>query len=222
MPIATIAKDAPPTKPIPPTDVAYSFVTSICSSDFPQRHEKDSSIRIKPEVFAEDNGSYICGVDFKWREFNCEFTCLYHPSTGTYSDFEIEPGTMAGGMEQIERISVLLDQKTEQGDDIVKTEIKDDNGNPFLFVLMDFGFNGCLPMAAQLYGKKVQFRENVGDSVLSEAEKRRLGLCEIESEIEHEDENKTKDEHEDEDKAVHDGEDEDEHEHERDGKREEQ
>ena len=166
---------------IPSIDVTYSLVyTDIAKSD-PDDADWNSQIHIIGEQFAEDNGFHICTVYMRFRNFSCELTCLYHPSSGTLSAFEVEDRTMSGEIEDeaiaVEDIVIVAMQRRKKvKDEYVGEEVKDDNGNPFLFAFMDFGYSGRYPFVGRLYGKMVKLGENVGDVSLSEEEKARLNI----------------------------------------------
>lgn len=111
----------------------------------------------------------------------CELTCLYHPPTGTFSAFEVEDGTMSGEMEDegiaVEDVFIVAMQRRKKVDgEYVGEEVRDDNGNPFLFAFMDFGYSGRYPFAGRVYGKMVMPGEEVGEVSLSKEERLRLNL----------------------------------------------
>ena len=61
-------------------------------------------------------------------------------------------------------------------DEYVGEEVKDDNGNPFLFAFMDFGYSGRYPFVGRVYGKMAMPGEEVGEVSLSEDERARLNI----------------------------------------------
>ncbi len=166
---------------IPSIDVTYSLVYSDIATSDDKDTESTSQIHIVGEPFAEDDGKHICIVYLHFRNFSCELTCLYHPFPGTFSAFEVEDGTMSGEMEDeaiaVEDIIIVAMQRRKKvKDEYVGEEVKDDNGNPFLFAFMDFGYSGRYPFVGRVYGKMVMPGEEVGDVSLSEEEKARLNI----------------------------------------------
>lgn len=164
-------------------DVTYSLVYSDIANSSPKDTESTSQIHIVGEPFAEDDGCHICVVYLHFRNFTCELTCLYEPSTGTFSAFEVEDGIMSEDMEDeaiaVEDILIVAMQRRKKIDsEYVGEEVKDDNGNPFLFAFMDFGYSGRYPFVGRVYGKMVMPGEEVGDVALSKEEKARLYLKE--------------------------------------------
>lgn len=174
---------------IPSVDVTYSLVYSDIPKSDTKDTESTSQIHIVGEPFAEDDGCHICIVYLHFRNFTCELTCLYHPSTGTFSAFEVEDGTMSGEMEDeaiaVEDILIVAMQRRKRVDsEYVGEEVKDDNGNPFLFAFMDFGYSGRCPFVGRVYGKMVKPGEEVGEVALSKEERARLNLEEDDDEKE--------------------------------------
>ena len=172
---------------IPSVDVTYSLVYSDIANSDPKATEASSQIHIVGEPFSEEDGCHICIVYLHFRDFTCELTCLYHPSTGTYSAFEVEDGTMSGEMEDeaiaVEDIIIVAMQRRKKvNDEYVGEEVRDDNGNPFLFAFMDFGYSGRYPFVGRVYGKMVMPGEEVGEVDLSKEERARLNLEEDEVE----------------------------------------
>ena len=172
---------ASPKPSIPSVDATYSLVyTDIAKSDADDM-EGPSQIHIIGEPFAEDDGYHICIVYLRFRSLSCELTCLYHPSTGTFSAFEVEDGTMSREIED-EAISVediiivAMQRRKKEKDDYVGEEVRDDNGNPFLFAFMDFGYSGRYPFVGRVYGKMVMPGEEVGEVSLSEEEMVKLNI----------------------------------------------
>ena len=166
---------------IPSIDVTYSLVYSDIVNPDPRDTESSSQIHIVGEPYAEDDGCHICIVYLHFRSFNCELTCLYHPSTGTFSAFEVEDGTMSGEMEDeaisVEDIIIVAMQRRKKVDDqYVGEEVRDDNGNPFLFAFMDFAYSGRFPFVGRVYGKMVMPGEEVGEVTLSKEERGKLNL----------------------------------------------
>ena len=169
------------THPIPSIDVTYSLVYSDIASSEGEDTESTSQIHIVGEPFAEDDGCHICIVYLHFRNFSCELTCLYHPFTGTFSAFEVEDGTRIGETEDeaiaVEDILIVAMQRRKKVDDeYVGEEVRDDNGNPFLFAFMDYGFSGRYPFVGRVYGKMVMPGEEVGGVSLSEEERARLNI----------------------------------------------
>lgn len=163
----------------PSVDVTYSLLYSDIATSSPKDNESTSQIHIVGEPFAEDDGCHICIVYLHFRNFTCELTCLYHPSTGIFSAFEVEDGTMSGEMEDeaiaVEDILIVAMMRRKKVDGAyVGEEVKDDNGNPFLFAFMDFGYSGRYPFVGRIYGKMVMPGEEVGDVALSKDERARL------------------------------------------------
>ena len=168
-------------RPIRSIDVTYSLVYSDIANQDAKDAESTSQIHIVGEPFAEDDGYHICIVYLHFRSFSCELTCLYHPLTGNFSAFEVEDGTMSGEIEDegiaVEDILIVAMQRRKKvNDEYVGEEVKDDNGNPFLFAFMDFGYSGRYPFVGRLYGKMVMPGEEVGEVSLSEEEKARLNI----------------------------------------------
>ena len=166
---------------IPSIDVTYSLVYSDIANSSPKDAETTSQIHIVGEPSAEDDGCHICIVYLHFRSFSCELTCLYHPSTGTFSAFEVENGTMSGEMEDeaiaVEDIIIVAMQRRKKVDhEYVGEEVRDDNGNPFLFAFMDFGYSGRYPFVGRVYGKMVMPGEEVGEVSLSKEERARLNI----------------------------------------------
>lgn len=172
---------------IPSVDVTYSLVYSDIANSNPKATEASPQIHIVGEPFSEEDGCHICIVYLHFRNFTCELTCLYHPSTGTFSAFEVEDGTMSGEMEDeaiaVEDIIIVAMQRRKKvNDEYVGEEVRDDNGNPFLFAFMDFGYSGRYPFVGRVYGKMVMPGEEVGEVELSKEERARLNLEEDEVE----------------------------------------
>lgn len=168
-------------RPIRSIDVTYSLVYSDIANPEAKEAESSSQIHIVGEPFAEDDGYHICIVYLHFRSFSCELTCLYHPFTGSFSAFEVEDRTMSGETEDegiaVEDILIVAMQRRKKvNDEYVGEEVKDDNGNPFLFAFMDFGYSGRYPFVGRLYGKMVMPGEEVGEISLSEEEKARLNI----------------------------------------------
>ena len=167
--------------PIPSIDVIYSLIYSDIANSDAEDTESTSQIHIVGEPFAEDGGYHICIVYLHFRNFSCELTCLYHPFTGTFSAFELEDGTMRREAEDeaiaVEDILIVAMQRRKKVDDeYVGEEVKDDNGNPFLFAFMDFGYSGRYPFVGRVYGKMAMPGEDVGAVSLSEDERARLNI----------------------------------------------
>lgn len=165
----------------PSIDVTYSLVYSDIANLSPKDIEPSSQIHILGEPYAEDDGRHICIVYLHFRTFSCELTCIYHPSTGTFSAFEVEDGTMSGEMEDeaisVEDILIVAMQRRKKvNDEYVGEEVRDDNGNPFLFAFMDFGYSGRFPFKGRVYGKMALPGEEVGEVTLSKEERARLNL----------------------------------------------
>ena len=168
-------------QPISPIDVTYSLVYSDITDTSPHDQGPTSQVHIVGEAYAEDDGSHICIVYLHFRDVTCELTCLYHPPTGTFSAFEVEDGTMSGDMEDegiaVEDVFIVAMQRRKKVDgEYVGEEVRDDNGNPFLFAFMDFGYSGRYPFAGRVYGKMVMPGEEVGEVSLSKEERLRLNL----------------------------------------------
>ena len=166
---------------IPSIDVTYSLVYSDIANSSPKDAEASSQIHIVGEPFAEDDGCHICIVYLHFRSFSCELTCLYHPSNGTFSAFEAENGTMSREVEDeaiaVEDIIIVATQRRKKvNDEYVGEEVRDDNGNPFLFAFLDFGYSGRYPFVGRVYGKMVMPGEEVGEIKLSKEERARLNL----------------------------------------------
>ena len=166
---------------IPSIDVTYSLVYSDIASSDAKDPESTSQIHIVGEQFAEDDGHHICIVYLHFRSFSCELTCLYNPFTGTFSAFEVEDGTMSGEPEDeaiaVEDILIVAMQRRKKvNDEYVGEDVRDDNGNPFLFAFMDFGYSGRYPFVGRVYGKMVMPGEEVGEVSLSEEERLRLNV----------------------------------------------
>ena len=166
---------------IPSIDVTYSLVYSDIANSSPKDAEASSQIHIVGEPFAEDDGCHICIVYLHFRSFSCELTCLYHPSNGTFSAFEAENGTMSREVEDeaiaVEDIIIVAMQRRKKvNDEYVGEEVRDDNGNPFLFAFLDFGYSGRYPFVGRVYGKMVMPGEEVGEVDLSKEERARLNL----------------------------------------------
>ena len=167
--------------PIPSIDVTYSLIYSDIANSDAKDTESTSHIHIVGEPFAEDDGYHICIVYLRFRKFSCELTCLYHPFTGTFSAFELEDGAMSREAEDeaiaVEDILIVAMQRRRKVDDeYVGEEVKDDNGNPFLFAFMDFGYSGRYPFVGRVYGKLAMPGEEVGKVSLSEDERARLNI----------------------------------------------
>ena len=167
--------------PIPSIDVTYSLIYSDIANSDAEDTESTSQIHIVGEPFAEDDGYHICIVYLHFRNFSCELTCLYHPFTGTFSAFELEDGPMSREAEDeaiaVEDILIVAMQRRRKVDDeYVGEEVKDDNGNPFLFAFMDFGYSGRYPFVGRVYGKMAMPGEEVGEVSLSEDERARLNI----------------------------------------------
>lgn len=170
---------------IPSIDVTYSLVYSDIPDSGPEVTESSSQIHIVGEPFAEDDGCHICIVYLHFRSFSCELTCLYHPFSGTFSAFEMEAGTMSGEMDDeaiaVEDILIVAMQRRKKlNGEYIGEEVKDDNGNPFLFAFMDFAYSGRYPFVGRVYGKMVMPGEEVGEVALSKEERTRLNLKEDE------------------------------------------
>lgn len=164
-------------------DVTYSLVYSDIASPVVKEIESTSQIHIVGEPLAEDDGYHICIAYLHFRTFSCELTCLYHPFTGTLCAFEVEDGTMSRETEDEaiaveDVIIVAMQRRKKENDEYVGEEVRDDNGNPFLFVFMDFGYSGRYPFVGRAYGKKVMPGEEVGEVTLSEEERTRLNIDE--------------------------------------------
>ncbi len=169
------------TRFIPSIDVTYSLVYSDIANSSPEDTESSSQIHIVGEPFPEDDGCHICIVYLHFRRFSCELTCIYHPSTGTFSAFEVEDGTTRGETEDeaiaVEDIIIVAMQRRKKvNDEYVGEEVRDDNANPFLFAFMDFGYSGRYPIVGRVYGKMVMPGEEVGEITLSKEERARLNL----------------------------------------------
>lgn len=170
-----------PSQSITSVDVTYSLVYSDITDTSAQDKGPTSQVHIVGEAYAEDDGSHICMVYLHFRDVTCELTCLYHPPTGTFSAFEVEDGTMSGEMEDegiaVEDVFIVAMQRRKKVDgEYVGEEVRDDNGNPFLFAFMDFGYSGRYPFAGRVYGKMVMPGEEVGEITLSKEERLRLNL----------------------------------------------
>ena len=166
---------------IPSVDVTYSLVYSDIASSDAGDTESTSQIHIVGEPVAEDDGNHICIVYLHFRTFSCELTCLYHPFTGSFSAFEVEDGTMSKEIEDeaiaVEDIIIVAMQRRKMVDEeYVGEEVRDDNGNPFLFAFMDFGYSGRYPFVGRLYGKMVLPGQKIREVSLSEEERARLNI----------------------------------------------
>lgn len=175
------ANHKPLSQSIPSIDVTYSLVYSDIASSDATDTESTSQIHIVGEPYAEDEGYHICIAYLHFRTFSCELTCLYHPFTGTFSAFEVEDGAMSGETEDeaiaVEDIIIVAMQRRKKvNDEYVGEEVKDDNGNPFLFAFMDFGYSERYPFVGRVYGKMVLPGGEVGEVGLSDAEMARLNV----------------------------------------------
>lgn len=163
-----------------PVDVTYLFVWSEVSHEKPRRYDDTGSrIRIRSvNQKPSEDGILSCSARFAWRSFRAKYTCLYHPSTDTFSKFELQEETMKGGMEEIDEavISFDIDHDKEDGPS-VRSEVRDDNGNRFMVVYLDFGYSGCVEQCGHVYGKKALTKEEKWDGMeLSREERARLGI----------------------------------------------
>ena len=73
-------------------------------------------------------------------------------------------------------IIVAMQRRKKVDDEYVGEEVRDDNGNPFLFAFMDFAYSGRFPFGGRVYGKMVMPGEEVGEVTLSKEERRKLNL----------------------------------------------
>ena len=172
---------------VPLIDVTYSLVYTDIADSNSRDTDSTSQIHIVSEPFAEDGGCHICIVYLHFRNFSCELTCLYDPSNDSFSAFEAEDGTMSGELEDeaiaVEDIIIVAMQRRKTvNDEYVGEEVRDDNGNQFLFAFMDFGYSGRYPYVGRVYGKLVLPGEEIGEVNLSQEERARLNLDEDETE----------------------------------------
>ena len=175
------ANHRPLSQLIPSIDVTYSLVYSDIAKSDATDTKSTSQIHIVGEPYAEDEGYHICIAYLHFRTFSCELTCLYHPFTGTFSAFEVEDGARSGETEDeaiaVEDIIIVAMQRRKKVNDIyIGEEVRDENGNPFLFAFMDFGYSGRYPFVGRVYGKMVLPGEEVGEVSLSEEEMARLNV----------------------------------------------
>ncbi|KAK3172755.1 hypothetical protein OEA41_006079 [Lepraria neglecta] len=134
-------------------EAKYVFVWSEVAAEEPKSYQSFSCIHIRNAADQpEDDGTWLCAADFKWGQFEAEFTCYYHPTTDTFSDFEIVEGTRKGSMENVEKVIVSFHREL----DGERVEVVDGNGNGnlFLFVQMELGWEGNTPLSGDAWGKK--------------------------------------------------------------------
>lgn len=87
---------------------------------------------------------------------------------------------MEGGMEDIDGAEVYFagEQRVGKEED-GRGEVRDDKGNRFLVVELDFGYSGCVEAWAHVYGKRIVTEEERREGVrLSSEERVRLGISE--------------------------------------------
>lgn len=147
-----------------PVDVTYNFVWTTVNGEDDQRNNI-GSISIQNVIPALDEDRTKCLASFQWRGFEAEFSCLYHLCDDVFSDFKVKKRTMRGGMEKdVEEAKITF------------VEARDDNGNPFMRVELDFGYSGCVQQIAEVYGKKAVEGQGASNSTLSRDERRRLRI----------------------------------------------
>ena len=163
-----------PNMPQPVDEAKYVFVWSEVAAEEPKSYQSFSCIHIRNAADQpEDDGTWLCAADFKWGQFEAEFTCYYHPTTDTFSDFEIVEGTRKGGMENVEKVIVCFHREL----DGERVEVVDGNGNLFLFVQMELGWEGNTPLSGDAWGKKaLRGERNVKIAKSSEKERENLEL----------------------------------------------
>ena len=91
-----------------------------------------------------------CTAAFKSRNLEANFTCHYHHSTNVFSDFTLVEGTAKGGMEAIKSITISFHREL----DGKKVQVADDSGNLFMFIQMEYGYEGDVPISGDIWGKK--------------------------------------------------------------------
>jgi hypothetical protein len=160
--------------PQPVGEVKYVFVWSEVTAEEPKSYQSSSCIRIRNALDqSEDDSTWLCNADFKWGPFEAEFTCYYHPSADTFSDFEMVEHTGKGGMENIEEVIISFHRELDDE----RVEIVDDNGNIFMFVQIKLGWDVDIPLSADIWGKRALLGErNVKVAKLSEKERENLEL----------------------------------------------
>lgn len=170
------------TRSYPINEVKYFFVWSEKTGEEPKGYQprENSWILIRPTAHEpEYDGTYPCTADFRWQNLEAEFTCSYHPSTGIFSDFKIMADTAKGGMQDVKSMTISFHRELN-GE---KVQVADDNGNLFMFVQLEFGFEGDVPISGDIWGKKALPGGWARDVVkLSEEEREELELNRWENE----------------------------------------
>ncbi|CAD6591015.1 MAG: hypothetical protein ASARMPRED_005149 [Alectoria sarmentosa] len=152
----------------------YNFVWTESWEGEPKDYEGDSMTICGSADQNQGDEPFRCTANFTWRDFVAQFTCIYYPETETFTDFKAKRKTMDGGMEQICRVKIRMWEQGEKASEM--KEVKDDHDHLFLFVQVDFGYDGIDDMVSYVYGKKAVEDGGEDNAVLTGREKERLRL----------------------------------------------
>ncbi len=134
-------------------EIGYFLVWSEKTGEEPAGYKPHefSCINISvPSTHLLNQDTNLCTAAFKYHNLEANFTCHYHHSAGIFSDFRLVEGTAKGGMEDIKSITISFNRELN-GE---KIEVADDNGNLFMFIQMEYGYEGDLPISGDIWGKK--------------------------------------------------------------------
>ena len=162
-----------------PIDITYIFAWSDVSHELPRRYDPlGSSLHIVQDEDepSGENGEYICIAYFEWGLFEAEFACHYNPATDDFDDFEIDEESAEEDMlRNVEKISIYSHDWDYNNS--VESTVRDDNGNKFIVVYMDFEYSACSWSGAMVYGKKALTEEEKSQGLeLSRDERRKLEI----------------------------------------------
>ena len=172
---------------IGPVDETYSIVWSkVTLEEFEghEKHEKGSQIRIRSidTHHSKDNKYYsLAFLSFlSWRMpfEGAIFTCYFDETDKLFSEFEVYEWTMKGELTDLQEPEITRNDGDGQGgycvdrDDDHYHMVRDDDGNPFLFVKLDWGHEEI----GYIVGKKVTNGADPDDVTLSLAERKRLRI----------------------------------------------
>ncbi|KAK4690525.1 hypothetical protein P7C71_g6286, partial [Lecanoromycetidae sp. Uapishka_2] len=162
----------PPALPTP-IKIQYAFLHTEMETESTKGYEfgNDFWLICSKPLANPDTGIFPCTARFFWRDFEMDVVVTYDPRTATVSNFRRVKGTRKGGLEKARKIEIKMSE----------SDVKDDNGNPFLLVSIEFGSNGYVCEDIELVGKKVIGGKEVKeDAKLSRVELERLGLLDEE------------------------------------------
>lgn len=159
-------------------EIRYFFVWTEETGQDPRPYDIQKGQKSRISIFVpsnhqEENIIHQCTAKFQHGFLKANFTCDYHPSTETLSNFGIVKATRTGGMEAATMVIISFERHLGAEE----FGVADENGNPFMFVLLEFGEKCGFPILCDIWGKKALPSLEAKDVVvLSEKERADLQL----------------------------------------------